>query len=161
MKRFMLSNSRFLICLFLASLSLAMGCSSSRASKNDNGPDKITSIHLIDRNGLSETVSTKERLKQYQQADFLKAQPYQKVTRVYGRDSNGDSRTYITSYHLNGQLSQYMEALNARAYGKYREWHQNGNPKLEANVIGGIADLGAAAEEKKFTSGQDEARVKD
>lgn len=108
---------------------------------------KITSINIVDRNGLSETISSKDRLEHYQNVNFLQSQPYQKVLRVFGRQPNGAIRSCITSYHPNGQPRQYLEALNGRACGIYREWHANGQLKLEANVIGGTADINTAAEE--------------
>ena len=37
----------------------------------------LTSIHIVDRNGFSETISNKERLNQFQNVNFLSPQPYQ------------------------------------------------------------------------------------
>jgi len=102
---------------------------------------ELTSIHIIDRNGFSETISNQERLNQYKNVDFLKNQPYQKVLRIYSRDQRSNIKAYITSYHPNGQPKQYLEVINNRAYGAYREWHPNGTKKLEAYVVGGAADL--------------------
>ena len=112
-----------------------------------SGTDQVTSINIIDRNGISETISSKERLVAYQKKDFLAPQPYQKVMRVYGRTKSGDVSAQITSYHPNGQIKQYLEAVNSRAYGVYREWFQNGQQKIDALVIGGVADLNTQAEE--------------
>lgn len=101
----------------------------------------LTSINIIDRNGISETVSSKERLKKYQEVDWLSPQPFEKVLRVYTRDSIGEIHAYITSYYENGLVKQYLEVVNARAKGIYQEWHENGAKKLEATVLGGDADL--------------------
>lgn len=107
---------------------------------------RLTSVHIVDRNGFSETISSSDRLKQYENVDFLQNLPYQKVMRVFGRDEKGDVRSYITSYYSNGQPKQYLEVVNGRAIGKYYEWHANGAVKLEANVIGGSPDITEGAE---------------
>jgi antitoxin component YwqK of YwqJK toxin-antitoxin module len=137
----------FLACL---SLMLLPGCGLSRYQ---SPPDKITSINIIDRNGLSETINAKERLQAFEKTDFLAAQPYQKVMRVYGKQSNGDVPSCITSYHPNGQLKQLLEAINNRAHGSYREWHPNGKLKVEATVIGGMADINTQAEQSWLFDG--------
>lgn len=129
--------------VFLASLCLLPSCR-QLASQNSFGP--ISSINIVDRNGITETISEKNRLKPFQNTDFLSPQPYQKVLRVFARDQKGDVRSEITSYHPNGQVKQYLEAVNNRAFGCYREWHPNGQLKIEAAVIGGIADLNTHAE---------------
>ncbi len=118
-----------------------------------NDGDLVTSINIIDRNGMSETISSKERLAAYQKTDFLAPQPYQKVLRLYGRTKSGDISAQITSYHPNGQIRQYLEAVNSRAQGIYREWFPNGQQKVEAVVIGGIADLTTEAEESWLFDG--------
>ncbi len=106
----------------------------------------LASVSIVDQNGMSETISNADRLKQYQGVNFLSSQPYQKVMRVYNRDANGNVVAYITSYHPNGQIKQYLEVVNGRAYGKYQEWLHNGQLKVEACVIGGEGDIGMAAE---------------
>ncbi len=118
--------------------------SAKRASNKK--PIPLSSIHIIDRNGFAETISAKDRLSQFQNVDFLKSQPYQKVLRIYQRDLKGDLRSIVTTYHENGNIKQFLEILNARANGIYREWHENGNLRISAQVIGGIADVGTKAE---------------
>lgn len=135
-------------CLFLTSCGF---------SPDQIDPGKITSINIIDRNGLSETISSKERLTAFDETDFLAPQPYQKVLRVYGREKNGDIHSCITSYHPNGQPKQYLEAVNNRAYGTYREWYPNGQLKIEATVIGGSADLNTSAEQSWLFDGLNRA----
>ncbi|WP_246485727.1 toxin-antitoxin system YwqK family antitoxin [Chlamydiifrater phoenicopteri] len=105
----------------------------------------LVSINIIDRNGLSETISSKERLKKYAKVDFLQPQPYKQVSRMY-RNKQGELVSCLTSYHENGQLKQYLECVNNRANGRYREWFSNGKIKIKATVIGGIADLHPSAE---------------
>lgn len=107
---------------------------------------QLSTICIVDQDGLSETISTKDRLEKFEKVNFLASQPYQKVIRVYGRDQTGDIQAYITSYHPNGCVKQYLEVVNNRACGQYQEWHENGKMKLDARVIGGVADLGTSAE---------------
>ena len=120
-------------------------------------PDKITTINIIDRNGMAETISAKERINSFQKTDFLATQPYQKVHRVYGRDKNGDITSKITSYHPNGEIKQYLEAINNRALGDYKEWHPNGELKIESRILGGIADINSQAEESWLFEGKNRA----
>ncbi|WP_284441609.1 toxin-antitoxin system YwqK family antitoxin [Chlamydia gallinacea] len=109
--------------------------------------EKLTliGINIIDRNGLSETIGSKEKLKKYAQIDFLSPQPYQKVMRMY-KNTRGENVSCLTTYHNNGQIKQYLECVNNRACGRYREWHSNGKIRIQAEVIGGIADLHPSAE---------------
>jgi antitoxin component YwqK of YwqJK toxin-antitoxin module len=109
-------------------------------------PLPLTSIHIIDRNGFAETISSKDRITQFQNLDFLKPQPYQKVLLVYGRDSLGNMRSVATTYYANGNPKQFLEILNGRANGIYTEWHENGVCSLSSHAIGGIPDLTPAAE---------------
>lgn len=107
--------------------------------------EELTSIQLIDRHGVRETVSTKERLKSYQRNDFLLAQPYEKVVRVFNPNREGQVISKLTSYHANGQIKQYLEVLNGRAHGMYREWYENGQEKVQFNVMEGVGDLSQTA----------------
>lgn len=139
-----------LILLTLVCLVLFSSCHLTTHSVE---PSKITSINILDQNGVSQTISSKSRLAEYEQTDFLAPQPYQKVMRVYGREKNGDIHAQITSYHPNGQLKQYLEAVNNRAFGVYCEWHPNGQTKVQAKVISGVADLNSGAEESWLFDG--------
>lgn len=101
----------------------------------------LASISIMDRNGLSETISAKERLKNYENTNFLTPQPYQKVLRVFAKDKQGDALSLITSYYATGQIRQFLECSNGRAHGRYIEWHPNGQKKLQATILGGAGDL--------------------
>ncbi|MGR3973616.1 MAG: hypothetical protein QRY72_03490 [Candidatus Rhabdochlamydia sp.] len=114
---------------------------SSCASKNFSSLETLSSIQLLDRNGFSETISVKDRLCRYENSDFHQPQPYQKVTRMYGKASQGATESKITTYHSNGLLWQYLEIKNGRANGTYQEWHPNGQLNIEATVIEGIGDV--------------------
>lgn len=126
----------------------------SACFSNQIDPSKITTINIVDRNGLTETICKKERLEAFQNTDFLSPQPYQKVLRVYGRDKEGNTRSYITSYHPNGQVKQSLEVVNNRAFGLYREWHPNGKLKIDSFIIGGVADINTQAEESFIFEGK-------
>lgn len=136
----MLLRIRFVHCLLVLCFFAPLPC---RAGTYD----KLTlvSINLIDRNGLSETIGSKEKLRQYAKVDFLAPQPYQKVMRVY-KNAQGENVACLTTYHLNGQLKQYLECVNNRACGRYREWYDNGQLKIHAHIVGGVADLHPSAE---------------
>lgn len=131
-------------CIILL-LVIVCGCSKSTQEFYVD-PPKLVSINIIDRNGLSETISNPDRLEQYSCVDFLQPQPYQKVLRVYSRDQQGNIPACITSYHTNGYTKQYLEVVNSRACGVYQEWYPNGQQKIQAKVIEGSADLSLGSE---------------
>jgi antitoxin component YwqK of YwqJK toxin-antitoxin module len=108
----------------------------SKAAQKDN----LVCIQIVDRNGLNETISSKDRLEKFQTTDFLSSQPYQHVVRIY-ENSSEKKFSKITSYHSNGLISQYLDVVNARAFGQYKQWHQNGILAIEAKVIGGPAGI--------------------
>jgi antitoxin component YwqK of YwqJK toxin-antitoxin module len=129
--------------LFFVLLMALMGTltSGKRACKKQPKPLALSSIHIVDRNGFMETITNKDRLEQFQGTNFLSQQPYEKVLRIYERDSKGNVRAIVTSYHANGNPKQFLEILNARAYGNYREWHPNGVMSVCVRVIGGNPDI--------------------
>lgn len=106
----------------------------------------LASINIVDSNGISETISNEERLKQYDNVNFLCPQPYKKVVRVFKRNEQGSILACITTYHPNGELKQYLEVLNGRAFGEYGTWYENGVRKVCAHVIGGPGDLSEGIE---------------
>lgn len=138
----------FVVC---AALILLSACSHKTSQEKEN---PLLSIQLVDRHGFSETVSAKERLSQYQNVDFLSPQPYQKILRVYGRDSQGRTHSQLTNYHPNGQVSHFLEVVDGRAHGLYREWYENGQLKIEASVIEGVADLSFIAQSSWLFDGK-------
>src|SRR5271157_5002488 len=95
--------------------------------------EELVLIQIQDRNGLSETISNPDRIVTYNQVDFLSAQPYKKVLRVYKNE--GKNRSVITTYHPNGTPWQMLEAKEMRAFGAFREWFACGAKKIEATVI--------------------------
>ncbi len=135
----------FLFLLISTSPLMAFGPSKGKKSSSHQRPP-LVSIHIVDRNGLSETISQSDRLKQYRHVNFLQPQPYQKVLRVFERNQKGEIGSLLTSYHENGTIKQYLEVVNGRAHGSYQEWHPNGIVALRTRVVEGIADLTPAAE---------------
>jgi len=130
-----------LLLVFLITFTSARKAASSRKK-----PLLLASVHLVDRNGFSESITSRDRLNLFQNVDFLRPQPYQKVLRIYARDGKGDVRSVVTSYHENGNSKQFLEVLNGRANGYYREWHENGNMSLNVKVINGAPDISCGTE---------------
>ncbi len=120
--------------IFFFLLLLAVACTRSPST------DPLVAIQIQDRNGLTETISNPERLTPYESADFFSSQPYKKVLRVY-RSEGKKNRSKITTYHPNGMIWQYLEAEEMRAHGAFREWFANGQLRIEAQVVGGTADV--------------------
>lgn len=133
-------NSFLFFHLSIIAIFTLTGCASKQQSYCTVDP-ALTSINIIDRNGLTETINNPERLNQYALVNFLQPQPYQKVLRIYSRDYQGNIPACITSYHPNGYPSKYLEVVNSRACGEFKEWHPNGVLKVSANVIEGSADI--------------------
>lgn len=122
----------FSLCCFFTSCGME--------KKADSKPQMVH-MQIVDRNGFNETISAQDRLHQYENANFLEPQPYKKVIRVFKKNHEGKTASALTSYHENGGVFQYLETVNGRAHGTYKEWFPNGKLKLEAKVIEGIGDL--------------------
>ncbi len=134
-------------------MTVFLSCSKPKTHPVEYYKPQLVSINLVDRNGMSETISQKDRLQQYASVNFLQPQSYQKVLRVFSRDPAGSIRACITSYYPNGQLKQYLEVKDNRANGFYREWFTDGTLKLETYVIGGVADLNPSSEKSWLFEG--------
>lgn len=120
--------------LFLITTLLLTGCMSTKTSQNK---DQLVCLQIIDRNGLNETISTKERLSKYKHVDFVKdPQPYKQITEIY-QTKNNQKKSQVITYHPNGNIFQYLEIKEGRANGSYKQWHENGKIAIEAFLIGG------------------------
>lgn len=113
--------------------------------------ETMVAIQIQDRNGLTETINSNDKLETYSRTNFLASQPYKKVLRIYR--NRGKSQSKITTYHPNGALWQYLEAEELRANGAYREWYPNGQQRIEALVIGGPAELSQGAQKEWLFDG--------
>ncbi len=123
--------------LFLCILLITSSCSYKNASDNQ----KLVSLQMIDRHGFNETISAPDRVRLYEQTDFLASQSYSKVIRVFSRTKSSPSKSIITSYHDNGQTHQYLEVENGRAHGVYKQWYPSGALQIKAFVIEGLGDV--------------------
>jgi len=110
--------------------------------------EPLARVNIVDCNGLSETITLTDRLKDLSRRNFLDPQPFRKVMRTFLKDGQGRTRSIITSYYDSGHIRQYLECSNGRACGSYLEWHQNGKKKIQARVCAGVADLN----DKAFSS---------
>lgn len=151
---------RFLILLCIFCISSLHTEAFSANSRETYQQLTLVGINIIDRNGVSETICAKDKLKKYQRTNFLDPQPYQKVVRTY-KNRQGEQVSCITTYHPNAQLHQYLECVNNRACGLFREWFANGKIKIQANIVGGIADLHPSAETSWIFDGTSYAYFQD
>jgi len=108
-------------------------------------PLSLTSIQVTDQNGLTQTIQTKERLKEFEKVNFFSPQPYQKIFRTFSRNKAGKVRSIVTTYWPNGQVQQCLDIVDAVAFGRLLEWHESGSFKLKARVVGGSGDLNPSA----------------
>ncbi len=125
---------------------VSLGFLSSCGNQQKTNQDRMTSIQIIDRNGFKETISSIDRLNIYEATNFLTPQPYQKVMRMFARNKNGKTLSKLTTYHENGEPWQYLEVMNGRACGIYREWYSSGALRLDVIVIEGLGDLNEEAQ---------------
>lgn len=149
--------AKYWIFLLLSVLTISACSSKQYGTMYVDGPSVLTSINIIDRNGLTETINNPERLEQYSTVNFLQPQPYQKVLRVYSRDYQGNIPAFITSYHPNGYPHKYLEVVNSRACGEYKEWFPNGTLRICAHVMEGSADVVSGSEKTWVFDGCNEA----
>ncbi len=138
------------ISVIIIALFVFVSCSSNYSQKGST----LTHVQLIDRNGVNETISQKERLDVYQKVNFLEAQPYQKVVRVFKRDGEGKVVSRLTTYHDNGEVFQYLEVVGGRAKGFYKEWYENGKLRIVSYVMEGIGDLSVEAQTSWIFDGE-------
>jgi antitoxin component YwqK of YwqJK toxin-antitoxin module len=137
--------------LIVAFVGLTAGC----ARPAETG--RLARLHIIDRNGLSEIISNKDRLDRYASVDFTRSQPYKQVTRTYTPDAEGRAAGTITSYYSNGQIQQSLDLVDGRAFGWYQEWYPNGQPRVRCRVVGGVANLEPASQASYLFDGVSEA----
>ncbi len=141
------------ILLVLACLSSLSAAPSQRRARGKIRPPALITVNLVDRNGITEIIRDKKRIAQFEKVNFLAPQPYQKVLRVFDKDSSGSAFSILTSYHPNSELKQYLEASGSRAFGLYKEWYASGRVKIEGKVVSGIADLHPQAQESWLFDG--------
>lgn len=122
-------------------------------SKNDD--QGLTKVHLTNQKGFVETVTNKERLKEFENENALLHQPHKKIARVYKKGL--ENRTVITTYHPNGQIYQLLESVGNKAYGNYKEWYPTGILKIQAFVIKGIPDIDISGQNSWAFEGKNEA----
>ncbi len=149
-----MASSKFYLLFICGLMLLFSSCASHRFYESCS---QLTNINIIDRDGISETISNPERVKRYRDINFLCNQPYQKVLRVYSMNREGNILAYVTCYHPNGQIKQYLEVVNGRAFGVFREWYSDGIMKVEACVVGGDADITTASEKTWLFDGCNQA----
>lgn len=118
---------------------------------------KLATVHLVDTNGFSHTITTPTRLEQFESVDFLSQQPYKKVFRTWKEKVKEGGRSVLTSYYPSGQIMQYLEGRGGKAWGSYREWHENGHLRVHVRVIAGQLDFGQASEDSWIFDGLSEA----
>ena len=120
--------------IFTLSTLLLTGCTNSNTIK-------VERLIIKERNGSIQTITHPEKLKSYTHTDFLAPQPYKSVTRYYKTPKSSVLRGVITSYHPNGLIAQSLEIKNNQANGEYREWYDNGTPKIQTTIMGGTGSL--------------------
>lgn len=133
------TNQLYLALITICIIGGLVGC-------GGRGGEQISLVQFIDRNGMNETISSPDRIAIIEKTDFFAAQPYQKVTRVYKRDAAGKVQAKLTTYHPNGVLKQYLDVVDNRANGVYKEWYPNGTLRMVANVIEGVGDISPEAQ---------------
>ena len=139
----MLKRSIYLsLCIFLTS------CSSGNQQR-------LAKVHLTNQKGFTETITNRDRLKDFESEQALTVQPYKKVVRVYKKGAV--AKSLISTYHPNGQLHQILKCQDGQAYGPYKEWHSNGILKISSYVIKGIPDIDISGQNSWVFEGESRA----
>ena len=73
-------NKKIIYLLIVISTFL-ISCTSKSAQ------NELSCLQIVDRNGLTETISSEEKLIKYKNTNFNESQPYQKVLRIYNKDN--------------------------------------------------------------------------
>lgn len=134
-------NKHILTILFCI---LASGC-----IKSNN--DAITCLQITHRDGLEETISDSHELVKYNNVNFQEPQNFQKIVKHYKKHDRRVSS--IMTYHKNGSLEALLETKNARANGRFLQYHDNGNLFIQSHVIEGKADLSNEAKKSFIFDG--------
>lgn len=163
-----LSTKRLL--LFVAALSL---CSCSRKPDQSFDPllfyqreelpqdfvdlspwlrQTLSSVHIVDSNGMTQTHSIKERLRSFVRLNPLENQPYKQLTLLY-KSKRSEPMGILASYYPNGNIMQLLTTFNGSARGIYCEWHDNGQLSLKGRVVGGKPILGEVAQDEYLFDG--------
>lgn len=142
-KRLLIPWAFFLFSLFF------IGCAHHNAPQESN----LSCIQITDRHGITETISSSEKLLRLASTDFTKPQPYHQVIQIFKKNSEGKTPGAIIIYYPNGQIAQYLETQDGRAMGKYRAWYNDGQLKIEATIIGGTADLSVESQKNWLFDG--------
>ncbi len=79
------------------------------------------------------------------------------MTRIFAPNAEGKSRSTITTYHSNGLIYQELKIVNGRARGKYREWHPNGELRLDVLVLEGMGELDESSQLSWIFDGMNKA----
>jgi antitoxin component YwqK of YwqJK toxin-antitoxin module len=100
----------------------------------------------MDQQGRVTTITKEEELQKYQHIQLLEPQPYNQIHRIQCSKPSSkapacDSIEEIARYYPSGQICELLPIRNQRPFGIYRQWHPNGQIKLEAPVDGGHPQL--------------------
>lgn len=160
--RYTIFGNCFWICSCIGLLLLS-GCSTTSRMNTSAETLKpvLSSITLVDKNGVTETVAEKQRLIEFERSDFFAPQPYQKVLRVYSRSADGKIRSKLSTYHDNGSIKQYLEIYNGRAMGAYMEWFSSGQLRMSATVIEGKPEVDPFSQETWSFDGESKVYAED
>lgn len=107
----------------------------------------LAGIQITDRNGFTETITTPQEVKKYENEDYFSPQPYERVILTI-QSSKETTPSKIFTYHPNGNIKEFLESINFQAKGTYKKFFSSGQIEIEAQLVGGVGDL---TEEAKKT----------
>lgn len=136
-----------LFLLFTIIITLCCSCNHKQST--------LTKVRLTNQKGFTETVTQKERLKEFENEDSLLQQPHKKIVRIFQKGE--EKQTIISTYHPNGHIFQRLECLGQQAKGDYKEWHPNGVLKIQAHILNGIPDIDPSGQNSWIFDGVNQA----
>lgn len=113
---------------------------------------KLSAIHILDANGMSQTYSSKERLRNFAKLNPLSSQPYQQLLFQY-KNPRGEPMGIIVRYYPSGTPMQLLTTFGGVARGIYCEWFENGQLRVKGTVVGGSPELNLGTREDYLFDG--------
>lgn len=114
----------------------------------------LTKVLQTNQKGVTQTITNKERLKEFEKYDLLSHQPCKKLIRFFKSDNC--VKSIVTTYYPNGRIYQLLECKDNHAFGAYNEWFSNGVQKVKANVIMGIPDIDTSSQNSWVFDGENQ-----
>lgn len=114
---------------------------------------RLATLHLMDAQGMTQTYSSKERLRSFAGINPLHPQPYHQVIYQY-KNSVDEQLAILVRYYPSGRPMQLLTSYAGSARGWYCEWFEDGQLHLKARIVGGRADFSESSQQSWIFDGE-------